>query len=240
MCSRKDFGMAHRNVIDQHQMLMNLAHIADVRNDGNVILTRQQADGEKFAHTAQARAVGLQKSDASGLKIVLEDDAVGNMLAQRKREGSDGGGELPMRVNVVGMGRLFDPVRVDAAELAAGNDGGRQRPLLVCVEHDGGGGADETPQSLGALHIALERSTYFELERAEALIEAALHIFANLLVVVVIPADTGVVPRIAAIEHAHAAPAGGLLFAQHAQSGFAVEDIFEIAEIEQVRRRLPA
>ena len=41
---KKDHFVAHRNVVYQDEVLMDLAHVADVRHDRDVKLPRQQAD----------------------------------------------------------------------------------------------------------------------------------------------------------------------------------------------------
>ena len=135
---QKLFGMPDRDVVEEHEVLMNLAHVADVRNDGDAELFREQADRNKFADAAEARAVGLEKTDATGLQIVLEDDPVRDMLAQRKGERGDGICEGPMGEYVVGVSGFFDPQRAEGSEFFAGDEGLWEGPLLICVEHDGG------------------------------------------------------------------------------------------------------
>src|SRR6202020_1929180 len=118
----------------------------------------------------ETRAIGLQEADAAGLQVILEDDAVGNMFAESKRERSDLRSQLFVGEDVIGMRGLFDPVGIDASEFLACDDGSRQGPLLICVEHDGCAGSHNLSQALRALQIALQRASHFQLEGSESLI----------------------------------------------------------------------
>ena len=105
----KDRLMAHRNVVHQNQMLMDLAHVADVGNDRDTKFARKQADREEFAYSAEAGAIRLEKANASGLKVVLEHHASGNVLSDRDRNWSYDFRESMVRIDIVRVRRLFDP-----------------------------------------------------------------------------------------------------------------------------------
>ena len=47
------------NVVEQYEVLVNLSHIADVRNDGDVEKLRKKTYGEKLAHSCHTCAVDL-------------------------------------------------------------------------------------------------------------------------------------------------------------------------------------
>lgn len=193
--------MAHRDVVHQYKMLMDLPHIADVRHDSNVIHAGQQTHSQKLTYATQARAVWLEKADASGLEVILEHDAVRNMFAYGERNRSYESSKSAMRIDVIGVRRFLDPPRIDARKLLAGDNRFWKRPLLVGIEHDHCVGSNQFTKELSAVPVSIERATDFELESVEALIEAPLYTLANSGIVIVIPADTGVVARISAGEH---------------------------------------
>ena len=78
---KKYFFVTHGNMIKEHKVLVNLAHIADVWHHRHSEFTRQQAHGEEFAHSANPRAIHLDKTRAAALQIALEDHPIGDVLA---------------------------------------------------------------------------------------------------------------------------------------------------------------
>ena len=60
--------MAKRNVTEQSQVLMQLPHVADVRNHGHAELAGQQTHREKFTHPGDAHGVHLNESGALACK----------------------------------------------------------------------------------------------------------------------------------------------------------------------------
>jgi hypothetical protein len=56
----ENFRMPESDVIEQHQVLANLAHISYMRNPRHTVLAGQKVHGKKFAYTAQAGAIGLK------------------------------------------------------------------------------------------------------------------------------------------------------------------------------------
>ena len=53
MCSRNIDFMIESDVVEEHQMLMQLPHVADVGHDWQTNLLGHQADGKKLADTAE-------------------------------------------------------------------------------------------------------------------------------------------------------------------------------------------
>src|SRR5580692_7010520 len=101
---------------------MDLAHVSDVGDDRNTIFACQQTDCEEFPHSAEARAIRLEKANACGLKVILEHNAIGNVLSDRDRNWSYDFRESAMRIDIVGMRRLFDPKGVNACQFFAGDN----------------------------------------------------------------------------------------------------------------------
>ncbi len=114
------------NVVEQHQMLVQLSHVADMRRHRQAKFSCQQAHGEKFADSAQAGAVGLNKTQGAGLHEVLKQNAIGNVFPGRNLHGGDFAGQYHVRVNVVGMSWLFQPQGLEFPQLAAHANGARQ------------------------------------------------------------------------------------------------------------------
>ncbi len=53
MFEENDF-VVERNVVEEHEVLVDLPYVANVRHDRQTKFLRQQADSEKFAHAGQA------------------------------------------------------------------------------------------------------------------------------------------------------------------------------------------
>src|SRR5579859_3123507 len=132
---------------------------------------------------------------------MLEHDTVWNMLADRKLNGSNHRRQPAMRIDVIGVSRLFDPPWIDARQFFTSDNRLGKRPLLIGIEHDHYVGAGQVTKELTAMSVSFERAPHFELERPEALTKTPLHIFANPGIVVVIPANAGIVARISARDH---------------------------------------
>ena len=79
---QKQCRMSHGDVIEQHQVLMNLPHIADMRNYGQPKLAGQKAHGKKLGDTGHAGAVHLHKMHGAGLHEILEHDAIGDVFTK--------------------------------------------------------------------------------------------------------------------------------------------------------------
>lgn len=71
-----------RNMVEQHQMLVNLSHIADVRHYGEAKLSSEQADRNEFTYTRYTRAIHLDEVYGTFAHEILEHDAVRDVLAE--------------------------------------------------------------------------------------------------------------------------------------------------------------
>ena len=105
---KHDF-MIERNAIEEHEMLMNLAHVAHVWHDRQIELFGHDTYSQEFADSAEAGAVCLHKIHSSIEEIILEYDPVRDMLSRRDANRREGARKLGMGVNVIRMRRLFDP-----------------------------------------------------------------------------------------------------------------------------------
>src|SRR6202011_4801821 len=73
----EDRVVIERDVIEEHQMLMQLAHVAYVGHDRQSEFLRHQAYGEKLAHASKPGAIGLDEVQASVVEEVFKENAVG-------------------------------------------------------------------------------------------------------------------------------------------------------------------
>ena len=105
--------VAEGDVVEQNKMLMKLTHVADMRHGGHAKFAAKQAHGEKFAHARHAHGVHLDEPGAFSLQIILENDAIGNMFANRELRRRNRVGERFVAKDIVGMRRFFDPKRID-------------------------------------------------------------------------------------------------------------------------------
>ena len=90
---------------------MHLSHIANMRNYRKVEEFRQETHTQELAHPRDPRAIDLYEGNRPGLHEVLEHDAVGNVLAERNRDGGDGLLELPMGVNIIRVSWFLYEIR---------------------------------------------------------------------------------------------------------------------------------
>ena len=107
----KQSFVSHGDVIEQDQMLVDLAHVADVWHYWQSELPRQQTDSEELRNPGNPGAIHLDEVDCARLHEVLEHDAVGNVLAERNRDGGDGLRELPMGVNIIRVSWFLYEIR---------------------------------------------------------------------------------------------------------------------------------
>ena len=105
----KNRFMIESDVIEEHQVLMYLPHIADVGHDGQTNLLCHQADGEKLADTAEPGAIRLDEMDSSVVQKVFEEDAIGYVLTGCDSYRCYFACEHHMRVYIVWVGWLFYP-----------------------------------------------------------------------------------------------------------------------------------
>ena len=108
----KCLRMTDGDVFEQDQMLMDLSHVANVRNHGHAVPLREEAYCQKLAHSPKSSAIGLQEADTTCLKVVLKDNSIRDVFAESKGYGRYCIGDLFVREDVVGMRRLFNPMRI--------------------------------------------------------------------------------------------------------------------------------
>jgi hypothetical protein len=98
----EDFFQAECDMVDQHQMLVYLPHVTDMRHDFQPELSCQQTHGQEFTDAADACAVNLDKGCRTGLHEIFELNAIGNMLAQGHLKGIDRQRQRLMPQNIIG------------------------------------------------------------------------------------------------------------------------------------------
>jgi hypothetical protein len=64
--------VAEGNVIEEHEMLVQLAHVANVRNHRQTKLLCHQADGEKFAYASEPGAIRLNEMHTTVMEEILK------------------------------------------------------------------------------------------------------------------------------------------------------------------------
>ena len=99
-------------MIEQHQMLVNLSHITDVRHDADGKLCCHDGDGEILADASQASAICLNDSHRPGLKEILPKNAIRNRLPNGDGNRGQHSRQRLMPQNVIGLGGFFNPVGV--------------------------------------------------------------------------------------------------------------------------------
>src|SRR5271163_1237752 len=105
--------MVEGNVVEQDQMLMNLAHIPDMRHDRQLELPCHHAHGKKLAYAGEPRAVCLHKVHTAIEEIVFEQNSVRNVLTGGNTNRSDCAAEFYVCVDIVRMRGLFNPKRLE-------------------------------------------------------------------------------------------------------------------------------
>lgn len=103
--------MPHRNVIEQNQVLVDLAHIANMWHYRQPKLPRHQADRKELRDSCNAGAIYLYKMNCACLHEILEQDAIWNVLAQRDRSGRDCLRQRPVRLDIIRVSWLLDEIR---------------------------------------------------------------------------------------------------------------------------------
>jgi hypothetical protein len=73
--------VSHGNAVEQDQVLVDLAHIADMRNYRQSKLSRQQANRKKLRNAGDSGAINLYKMRGACLHEVLEHNAIWNVFA---------------------------------------------------------------------------------------------------------------------------------------------------------------
>src|SRR5579883_1028030 len=90
------------------------------------------------------------------------------------------------------------------------------------------------PQRLGSIQVALQKPSDLQLESCKPLIETALHVVPHLIVVVVIPTNTGVISRITVFKNSHTRATSLLLVGQQLQRCFSIQNVFKITKVKQI------
>src|ERR1700693_234910 len=106
-------------MVEQHQVLVNLPHIAHVRNDSQAELSRQYADRDELRDAGYPRAVDLHNLHSRSLHEILEHDSVRNVLTQGNWDRLDRLCKGAVRANIVWVGRLFYKKRSHLPKLLA-------------------------------------------------------------------------------------------------------------------------
>src|ERR1700724_1226142 len=106
-------------MIEQHQMLVNLSHIPNMRNNWQTKLPGQQAYREELGNSGNPRTVYLHDLHRLLLHEILEHEPVGNVLSQRNRDWLDRLGERAVCLNVIWMRWFLYEVRRHFAKLFA-------------------------------------------------------------------------------------------------------------------------
>ncbi len=138
--------MTECDPIENHQVLMNLSHVSHVRNDRQAELPGQQTDHQKLASTCQPGANCLDEMNCAAAEEILEQNAVGNMLARGNANRSDRAGKFSMSVNVVRMCGLLDPQRLKGGHCATRAQRFVRVSTLVGIKHQDAGVTDDFPQ----------------------------------------------------------------------------------------------
>ena len=97
------------NVIEQHEVLMQLPHIAHVRYNRQPHCPRKKAYCEELRYSREPGAVCLHIMNSTGLQEIFEQNAIGNVLAGRKFYRGYFARQSDMRVNVIRVRGLFNP-----------------------------------------------------------------------------------------------------------------------------------
>lgn len=112
---KKEFGDIQANMIEEHEMLMDLPHITDVGSHGEIVVLGKETNRQKFADAANAYAIDLDKVHGLELEVILELDGIGHVLAGSNLDGGNRARDTLMPDDIIGMGWFFDPKRIDVA-----------------------------------------------------------------------------------------------------------------------------
>src|SRR6202050_4433875 len=116
------------NMIEENQVLMQLPHVANVRHHGKIEDPGQQTDGKEFADPRDPGAIDLDKRQRMGLEEVLEQDTVCDVLSGSDIDGAHRTGYFHVSLDVVRVGRLFDPVRAELRQFSTDTKSIRKVP----------------------------------------------------------------------------------------------------------------
>ena len=199
---KKDNLMTERDVIEQNEVLVKLPHIPNVRNHRDAKFPAQQADGNEFAHPGNSHRVHLDESGARGLQVILENDTVRNVFANRQLRRRQRLGQCLVPDHIIRVRRLFDPKWVDRFQKSADMEGLRQGPLLIRIQHHPGAVTRYFTNDFCAPNVARRVArAHLQFHRCEPRRNRPLAIVADLILVVIEPADGCIVSRIAAFQN---------------------------------------
>src|ERR1700744_2826255 len=85
-----------RNMVEEHQVLMHLSHVTDVRNHGPIEDLCHEAHSKKFTDARNPGAVDLNEGESHCFEEVLEKYPIRDVLASGYLHGSDGLRNLDM------------------------------------------------------------------------------------------------------------------------------------------------
>ncbi len=189
--TRDGHVVEHREVLDQ----LAESDAARVRADGHLELGREQQDRQVLVDSGDACRVDLDEVDGPGLEQLLEHDTVGDVLAGGDLDrlaGAHGG----VAEDVVGTGRLLDPVRVERRERGHPLHRVGDVPALVGVDGDPYAGADGVPGERQPADVVGDVSADLQLDLGEAVGDGLLRQPHQLVVGVAEPAGRGGVGRV--------------------------------------------
>ena len=84
-----------------------------MRADPNPELRREQENRDVLVHPADPGGVDSAGCQGAGGEHLLEDDAIGDVLTGRNEHRGDRSADRGVAQDVIGAGRLLDPVRVE-------------------------------------------------------------------------------------------------------------------------------
>ena len=147
--------------------------------------------------TPPSRAASIWQTEIGlGLEELLEHDPVVDVLAGRHPDRRDAAGDRRVAEDVVGRGRLLDPVRIELGQSRHPGDRFVDAPALVRVDGQHRVGADLLAHDPGAPAIVLDVRADLQLEPRPALRQRLAAQPADLVVVVAQPADRCRVGRV--------------------------------------------
>src|SRR5690606_35886641 len=159
----------HGRIIEEGEVLDELAQAdaAGVRADRDTELGRQQHVRDVLVRAGHARGVDLHDVDRAGLEELLEHDAVRDGLTGGDLDGRHAPADVGVAEDVVGGGRLLDPVGLELGESAHPLDGLADLPALVGVDADADVRADGFAGQPHPVAVLLEVAPDLELDHAE-------------------------------------------------------------------------